>query len=68
MVQASCLRSVTREAGRLHHKFAARPAPATAAELAKSFKGAKTDRVAELLTTLASLGQARPAGDARYAA
>ena len=44
------------------------PSPATAGELAKSFKGATVDRVAELLATLASLGQARPAGDGRYAA
>ena len=48
--------------------LAARPAPATAAELAKSFKGAKLERVGELLATLVSLGQARRAGDGRFAA
>lgn len=42
--------------------------PATAAELAKAFAGAKTDKIAELLETLATLGQARVAGEGRYAA
>jgi hypothetical protein len=32
------------------------PTPATAGELAQSFKGARADRVGELLETLASLG------------
>jgi type I restriction-modification system DNA methylase subunit len=31
-------------------------------------KGAKVDRIGELLATLASLGQARVAGDGRFAA
>lgn len=34
--------------------------------LAKSFKGAKADRVADILETLASLGQARALKDGRY--
>src|SRR2546421_336349 len=42
--------------------------PATAAELVKSFKGAKADRVGELLETLASLGQARLVGVGQFAA
>ena len=39
--------------------LATRAKPATAAELCKQFKGAKAERVAELLATLAALGQAR---------
>jgi hypothetical protein len=42
--------------------------PATAAEVAKAFAGAKADRVAKLLETLATLGQARVAGEGKYAA
>ena len=44
-----------------------RAQPATAAELAKSFTGAKADKVAELLETLATLGQARSAGEGKFA-
>lgn len=47
--------------------LAARGAPATAAEVAAVFEGRRKDRVAELLETLAGLGQARAAGDGRYA-
>jgi hypothetical protein len=42
--------------------------PVTAAELAQAFKGAKADKVQELLETLASLGQARTVNDGRFAA
>ena len=42
--------------------------PVTAAELARTFKGAKADKVQELLETLASLGQARTVEDGRFAA
>lgn len=51
--------------------LAARPKPTTAAELAKQFaasKKVKTDRIAELLATLAALGQARRVGEERYVA
>jgi hypothetical protein len=44
------------------------PGPATASELAKHFKGAKADRVAELLATLAALGQARNVAGERFVA
>ena len=40
-------------------------APADAATLAKSFKGAKAGRIEDLLETLASLGQARRLADGR---
>jgi hypothetical protein len=60
-------RTLPDQARAVRAALAARPAPATAGELAKSFKNAKVDRVAELLATLASLGQARPAGDGRFA-
>jgi hypothetical protein len=42
--------------------------PASAEELAKSFAGAKAPKIAELLETLATLGQARMSGDGKYAA
>ncbi|MEP6672284.1 MAG: hypothetical protein ABJF10_24180 [Chthoniobacter sp.] len=41
-------------------------APTDAATLAKTFKGAKTDRVEDILETLASLGQARSLPDGKY--
>ncbi len=40
-------------------QLAARAAPIAAADLARAFKGARSDRVAEVLATLAALGQAR---------
>ena len=41
-------------------------APINTATLAKSFKGAKADRVEEIMETLASLGQARALSGGRY--
>lgn len=41
-------------------------APANAATLAKIFKSAKTDRIEDILETLASLGQARAVGVKSY--
>jgi hypothetical protein len=61
-------RSLHDQALAVRAALVARPAPATAAELAASFKGAKVDRISELLTTLASLGQTRAVGDGRFAA
>ena len=43
-------------------------APTDAATLAKTFKGAKTDRVEDILETLASLGQARALPGSKYVA
>ena len=43
-------------------------APADAAMLAKTFKGAKADRIEDILETLASLGQARALCGERYVA
>jgi hypothetical protein len=40
--------------------------PADVAALAKAFKSAKTDRLEDILETLASLGQARALSDGRY--
>lgn len=42
--------------------------PTDAAMLAKTFKGAKADRVEDLLETLASLGQARTLPAGKYVA
>ena len=42
--------------------------PASAAQIAAAFAAAPTDRVAELLETLVTLGQARAVADERYAA
>lgn len=47
---------------------AASPGPSTAEEVARSFKGAAAAQVADLLETLAALGQARRAGEGRYGA
>ncbi len=43
-------------------------AQASAEELARSFNGAPTAQVADLLETLVTLGQARRSGQRRYAA
>jgi len=48
--------------------LAALDGPATAEQVARTFKRARTDRVAELLQTLASLGQCRPLAHGRYVA
>jgi hypothetical protein len=42
--------------------LAEQPAPAAPADVARCFKSAQTKRVAELLATLESLGQARESG------
>ncbi|MEW6486662.1 MAG: hypothetical protein AB1578_01950, partial [Thermodesulfobacteriota bacterium] len=46
--------------------LAAAVAPATPEALARTFQGARSDRVSDLLETLASLGQARRLEDGRY--
>jgi len=46
----------------------AQAAVTTAEQLARTFKGARVDRVGALLETLASLGQAREVEEGRYAA
>jgi hypothetical protein len=43
------------------------PEPATAQQLAKTFKRAQTKRITEILETLAAMGQARQDEDGRYA-
>ena len=43
-------------------------APADAAFVALQFKGARADRINDLLATLASLGQARAMSDGKYSA
>ena len=43
-------------------------APADAATLAKTFKNAKTDRIEDILETLASLGQARALAGGKFVA
>ncbi|MBI5015718.1 MAG: hypothetical protein HZB55_09545 [Deltaproteobacteria bacterium] len=40
--------------------------PATAEEVARSFRGGSVAQAADLLETLAALGQARRVGDGRY--
>ncbi|MCF7848437.1 MAG: hypothetical protein K9M45_06265, partial [Kiritimatiellales bacterium] len=52
----------------LRTALAATAAPVTAEELARTFTRARTDRVADLLETLATLGQARKLEDGRYSA
>jgi len=52
----------------LRAALAAASGPVTAEELARTFTRARTDRVADLLETLAALGQARRMDDGRYLA
>jgi hypothetical protein len=61
-------KTLAEQARAVRSALAARPKPATAAELCKQFKSAKAGRVSELLATLAALGQARPVGGERYVA
>jgi hypothetical protein len=61
-------KTLAEQAQAVRTALAARPKPATAGELCKQFRSAKTERVAELLATLAALGQARPVGGERYVA
>lgn len=46
--------------------LAGSPAPATAKEIARDFRQARTERVGEILETLAALGQVRAIGKGRY--
>ncbi len=48
--------------------LAAQGAPASSAQIARTFKGARAGRVDEVLMALAALGQARRMADGRYAA
>lgn len=50
----------------LRAALAAAPSPVTAEELARTFSRARTDRVADLLETLAALGQAQHMEGGRY--
>jgi hypothetical protein len=52
----------------LQSALAASPLPVTAEELARMFSRARTDRVADLLETLAALGQAQQVEGGRYSA
>ena len=51
----------------LRAALAAQPSPATAEQLARTFSRAQTKRVADLLETLATLGQAQKMDGGRYA-
>ncbi|MDF7826413.1 hypothetical protein P4B35_20455 [Pontiellaceae bacterium B12227] len=52
----------------LRAALAAAPGPVTAEQLARTFSRARTDRVADLLETLATLGQAQKMPNGRYSA
>jgi len=52
----------------LRAALAASPSPATAEQLARTFNRAQTKRVADLLETLATLGQAQKMDGGRYSA
>ncbi len=56
------------QAQALRAALAALPGPATAAQAAAAFVAAPVERVAELLETLVTLGQARGVGAGWYAA
>ena len=61
-------KSLADQARAVRHALQAHAGIVTADELAKSFQRAPVARVAELLDTLASLGQARSVGEGRYVA
>jgi SAM-dependent methyltransferase len=61
-------RSLAEQARAVRSALAAFAGVATAEQLARTFARAPKDRVAELLKTLASLGQAREVGEGRFAA
>ena len=48
--------------------LADQPGPASAEQIARQFQRARTKRVAELLETLAALGQVQQPGPGRFAA
>ncbi|MEW6217740.1 MAG: hypothetical protein AB1543_08665, partial [Candidatus Bipolaricaulota bacterium] len=61
-------RNLPAQVGAVRLALAGRRTPATAAEIAGSFKGARSDRVEEILDTLAALGQVEILADGRYTA
>jgi hypothetical protein len=61
-------KSLAEQAHAVRAALAAGTKPATPAEVARLFKGAKSDRISELLETLTALGQARLVGEERFVA
>jgi hypothetical protein len=61
-------KSLAEQARAVRAALAGAAGPVTASELARTFAGVRADKVGELLETLASLGQARPADGGRFAA
>jgi hypothetical protein len=61
-------RSLPEQARAVRLALSAQRGVVTPAELARAFTRARVERVAELLQTLASLGQAREVAPGRYAA
>ena len=61
-------KTLPEQARAVRQALAQQTSPASAAALAKQFKGARSKTVDELLATLVSLGHAREVGDAHYLA
>lgn len=61
-------KTLPEQARAVRQALAQQTSPASAADLAKQFKGARSKTVDELLATLVSLGHAREVGDDRYLA
>ena len=61
-------KALAEQAQAVQGALAAFNGPATAEQIARAFKRARTDRVAALLDTLASLGQCRALDEGRYVA
>ena len=61
-------KGLAEQAQSVRDALAAFQGPATAEQVARSFKSAGTDRVTDLLDTLVSLGQCRALEDGRYVA
>jgi hypothetical protein len=61
-------KSLAEQAHAVRAALAAGTKPTTPAEVARLFRGAKADRIGELLETLTALGQARSVGEERFVA
>jgi hypothetical protein len=61
-------KSLADQARAIRSALVGRTTPATVGDLAATFKGANRERIAELLETLESLGQARSLPDGTFLA
>ena len=67
-VKAAWPKALPDQVRALREMLAAQTAPVSAEALARQFTRGRTDRIAELLQTLVTLGRARQVGGDRYTA